>query len=111
MGMIMARSTFLKPLHLPALLLVFGDILVSLAVSSVTCRDGAFLLLARLTQQGAQALNLELELATAVVVFGDGLGDLFVLVFPVVEIAVRAVAGLGQSADFRLENNELVLEV
>lgn len=82
--MVVARSALLEPLHFPALLLILGDILVPLAISRMARRDGTFLLLAGLTQQRAQALDLKLELATVIMVLRDSLGDLFIFVLPVV---------------------------
>ena len=107
----MAGCAFFEPLHLSTLLLILGNVFVSLPVSGVSSRDGTLLLLTRLTQQRAQALDFKLELTTVVVIFCDGLGDLFILVFPVVQIFVSAITSFSQGTDLRLENDKLVLEV
>jgi hypothetical protein len=109
--MIMAGCAFFEPLHLSTLLLILGNIFVSLTVSGVSSRDGTLLLLTRLTQQCAQTLNFELELPTVVMIFSNSLGDFLILMFPVVQIFVSAVTSFSQGTDLRLEDDKLVLEV
>jgi len=109
--MVMARGAFLEAIHLPALFFILGDVLVSLAIGGMSRRDGTLLLLTSLAQQRAQAFDLELELATVVAKFRDRFRHLFVLVLPVVELAVGVVAALGDGADLGLGESKLFAEI
>ena len=53
-GVVDAASRLFETLHLAALLLVLGHVLVALAVGGVTRGDGALLLFAGLVEQGAE---------------------------------------------------------
>jgi len=111
MRMIRIGSLLRIPLELATLLLILSHMLIPLAICRIARRNRAFLLLPRLTQLRAQGGDLEFQLATVIMVLCNRLSDFLVLVFPIIQVPIRAVSGLRQSADFRLENNELVLEI
>lgn len=88
-----AAPRLLPLLHLATLVLILGNELISFTIGRGAGSDGSFLLLSGLAKHGAETLNFELQLAAVVVVLSDGLGDLVVSLFELIEL----VAGLVKS--------------